>query len=372
MNRKVLMVAGTRPEAIKLAPVYLSLKKRGINVNYLPTGQHSELHDQVTDFFGIECLTKASQSPKQRELSDLCSKLISTINKYIKNKGYTHVIVQGDTASAFCAAHVAFLNKVPVFHVEAGLRSRRIDEPFPEEVFRRMISVTADTHFCPTIGAYENLINEGIDENKIYVTGNTVIDAIRLAKEININTITLSDEIGKDLLNTLLSKSFILLTIHRRENHGARLDQICDALISFSRQSQSHILCPVHPNPEVGKRLTENLSCVEKIHLVPPLSYPSMIWAINSCKFIVSDSGGLQEEAPSFQKRILILRNQTERPEVINSGWGELIGTNTDKVVNAMREFDKGFNRVRLVTDNPFGDGFASEMICEVLMKSQI
>jgi UDP-N-acetylglucosamine 2-epimerase (non-hydrolysing) len=367
--KKILIVAGTRPEAIKLAPVYLGLKKRGINVNYLHTGQHAELHDQVMDFFGIDFLKGQSLSQKPRDLSDLCSKLTSTINNHVKDDRYTHVIVQGDTASAFCAANVAFFNKVPVFHVEAGLRSGSVGEPFPEEALRRMISVTAEAHFCPTLGAYENLINERIDRKKIYITGNTVVDAVRLAKEINTNKIALSSELGKDLFSTLSLNSFILVTIHRRENHGARLDQICDALISFSRQSDTHVLCPVHPNPEVRIRLTEKLSFEDKIHLIPALSYPSMMWAIKSCKFIVSDSGGLQEEAPSFQKRILILRDQTERPEVVTAGWGELIGTNTDKVANAICKLDKGFTRALPASANPFGDGFASDMICEVLMK---
>jgi len=366
---KILIVCGTRPEAIKLAPVYLNLRERGVDVSYLSTGQHDELHSQVTDFFDIEVLKDPSLAPKNRNLSDLCSDLIGMINKIIGNHNYTHVVVQGDTASAFCAAKVAFLNKLPVFHVEAGLRSGRNDEPFPEEAFRKMISIIADRHFCPTVGSRENLINEGIDAEKTYVTGNTAVDAVRLARQKTPNKTALMEELGRDLFNTLSSNSFILVTVHRRENHGYRLEQICDALISFSQQSNTHILCPVHPNPEIRIRLKEKLSFEDKVHLVPALSYPSMIWAINSCKFIVSDSGGLQEEAPSFQKRILILRNQTERPEVVTSGWGELIGTNASVIAEAMNNFDRNPPKNLPVSNNPFGNGFASDVISDVLLK---
>ena len=362
------MVAGTRPEAIKLAPIYLSLRKRGIKVSYLHTGQHTELHSQVLNFFGIDCLTTAGLFSKKRDLSSLCSKLMAAINKEITNNKYTEIIVQGDTASAFCAATVGFLNKLPVFHVEAGLRSGSIGEPFPEEALRRMISITTKIHLCPTVEASENLIREGVDRTKIYVTGNTVVDAVRLANERKIDKTALSNELGSELLYTLLTNPFILSTIHRRENHGSRLDQICDALISFSRQSKTHILCPVHPNPEVRTRLMEKLSSEDRIHLVPALSYPSMIWALSSCKFIVSDSGGLQEEAPSFHKHILILRNQTERPEIVTSGFGELVGTNTNNVLKAMSQKDKDITQKNPVTENPFGDGFASDRICEVII----
>ena len=370
VKKNIILIAGTRPEAIKLAPVYLNLKMRGIDVHYLPTGQHCELHDQVIKFFGIKTLEAPILPSKQRDLSSLCSELMQLVNKNLKNKNYTHVVVQGDTASAFCGANVAFLNKIPVLHVEAGLRTGRVEEPFPEELFRRMISITADAHFCPTIGAYENLVNEGIDKKKLHLTGNTVVDAIRIARETDTYEFALRNELGKVLYGTLVSNSFIIVTIGRRENHGRRLDQICDAIISFSRKSDTHILCPIHPNPEVRERVIKKLSGEEKIHLVPALSYPAMVWALKSCKFVMSDSGGLQEEVPSFQKRILILRDQTERPEIITSGWGKLIGTNTGEVTKAMHNFDGDFARASPDLENPFGNGFASDLICDVISKS--
>ncbi len=368
-SRKIAIVAGTRPEAIKLAPVYWSLKQRGLDVDYIKTGQHDELHDQVTSFFKIEHSVSMQISMRNRNLSILCAELFSALEKIMSEKDYEAVIVQGDTASALCAAQVAFLNKIKIYHVEAGLRSHDLTEPFPEEAFRKIISVIADKHFCPTIGAYNNLIDENIAKEKIIVTGNTVVDSIRTAKVKEISSQYLKNEIGEKAFSDLDANPFFLLTVHRRENHGNRLEEICEMVKSFCKKSKTKIICPLHPNPVVKQRIIKELATLENIHLVNALSYPAMIWVLENCKFIVSDSGGIQEEAPSFGKKILILREQTERPEVIDSGWGELIGTKYENTILSVRNLDQKITTESDIFPSPFGDGFASEKICEVIMK---
>lgn len=367
-KKKILILSGTRPEAIKLAPVYLALKERGADVRYVKTGQHSELHDQVVNFFGIEQSGEFFLPNKHRDLPTLCASLINVINTNISAAGYTHAIVQGDTATAFCGANVAFLNKIPLFHVEAGLRSGSVQEPFPEEALRRMISVIADIHFCPTSGARENLIREGVSPEKIHTTGNTVIDAIRHARNKKIDDIKIITEIGEELFRELNKKSFILLTVHRRENHGHRLERICEAIKQYCEDSDMRVLCPLHPNPNVQTRVQKLLSGQNNIHLTAPLSYPVIIWALEKCQFIVSDSGGLQEEAPSFNKQIIILRDQTERQEVIQSGWGSLQGTERENILKSLRIMENRVGNNRLTHTNPFGDGYASEHISDVVL----
>lgn len=367
-QQKVLILSGTRPEAIKLAPVYLALKERGVDVRYIKTGQHSELHDQVTNFFGIEQSGEFFLPNKHRDLPSLCADLMNVINTNINSTGYTHAIVQGDTATAFCGAHVAFLNKIPLFHVEAGLRSGNVHEPFPEEALRRMISVLVDVHFCPTSGAKENLIREGISPEKIHTTGNTVIDAVRHARNKKIDDIEIMKEIGEELFRELNKKSFILLTVHRRENHGHRLEKICEAIKQYCENSDVHVLCPLHPNPNVQGRVQKLLSGQNNIHLTSPLSYLAMVWALEKCQFIVSDSGGLQEEAPSFNKHIIILRDQTERPEVIQSGWGSLQGTEIENILKSLRIMENKLGNNHPTRTNPFGDGYASELISDVVL----
>lgn len=367
-GNKIAIISGTRPEAIKLAPVYLALKELGTDVEYIHTGQHGELHDQVTEFFNISKVTKLAWFAHHKDLPSLCSRMFVQINEVLREKKFSCVVVQGDTASAFCGANVAYLNQIPVCHIEAGLRSGWRSEPFPEEAFRKMISVITDIHCCPTEGARNNLIKEGIDRDSIHVTGNTVIDAVRIATETHQDISRIANELGSKLFATLSNASFVLMTVHRRENHGDRLEDICDAMKLFCEQSETHILCPVHPNPNVKDRVVSALSSTANVHLVPALTYQSLVWALRSCKFIVSDSGGLQEEAPSVQKRILILRDQTERPEIVESGWGDLIGVTTDRVVNSMLRLDQHLFERRVISKNPFGDGMAAGRICNILL----
>ena len=367
-KKKIAIISGTRPEAIKLAPVYLALKSRGAKVDYVKTGQHSRLHDQVTNFFKISHSLKNCVIPKkQRDLSTLCHELIKNLNKLFKQKKYTDIVVQGDTASAFCGAHVAFLNKLNIFHVEAGLRTNNLEEPFPEEAFRKLISVYADINFSPTKSSFKNLINEGIDPKKIFNTGNTVVDSLRIAEKKNLDMKFIRSEIGKTILNDINANPFVLLTIHRRENHNKKLDDICEAIKTFSKKSKTRILCPIHPNPDVYSKIKKNFFDQNRIHLVKPLSYQSIIWVLKKCKFIVSDSGGLQEEAPSFNKRIVILRNKTERPEILKCGLGKISGTNPSKLLKILLETDR-LKQLKKKLDNPFGNGYSANKISKKIL----
>ena len=366
--RKIAIISGTRPEAIKLAPVYLALKSSGVKVDYVKTGQHSKLHDQVTKFFKISHSSGNCVIPKKRrDLSTLCHELIKNLNKLFKKKKYTDIIIQGDTASAFCGAHVAFLNKLKIFHVEAGLRTNNLEEPFPEEAFRKLISIYADINFSPTTSSFKNLINEGVDPKKIFNTGNTVVDALRIAEKKNLDMKFIRSEIGKTILNDISTNPFLLLTIHRRENHNKKLDDICAVIKNFSKKSKTRILCPIHPNPEVYSRINKSFLDQQRIHIVKPLSYQSIIWVLKKCKFIVSDSGGLQEEAPSFNKRIVILRNKTERPEILKCGLGKISGTNPSKLLKILLETDR-LNQLNKKLANPFGDGYSANKISKKIL----
>lgn len=369
IDKKIAIISGTRPEAIKLAPVYLALRSMGAKVDYIQTGQHSKLHDQVTTFFNIKHSAQNCLLPnKQRDLGALCSELIKNLNKNFKKQKYTDVVVQGDTASALCGSHVAFLNKLNLFHVEAGLRTPNIKEPFPEEAFRRQISIYANINFCPTQKSCKNLLKEGVVTKKIYLTGNTIVDSLRLARKKRLNIKKIIKEIGKQTFYDIKKNPFILLTVHRRENHGKELDKICKAIKFYCSKNNTRILCPVHPNPDVKKKLKKQFRSIKNIHLVNPLSYQSIIWVLDKCKFIVSDSGGLQEEAPSFNKRILILRKHTERPEVIESGFGTLTGTNIRKLLRDLKKID----RLKIIKNknikNPFGNGYAADKISKTIM----
>ena len=366
--KKIAIISGTRPEAIKLAPVFLALKSHGAKVDYIKTGQHSKLHDQVTNFFKITHSVNDCIIPnKKRDLSTLSHELIRSLNKLFKKKKYTDIIIQGDTASAFCGAHVAFLNKLKIFHIESGLRTKNLKEPFPEEAFRKLISIYANINFSPTTNAFNNLIEEGICPKKILKTGNTVVDALRIAEKKKLNMKVIISEIGKKIFQDINENPFLLLTVHRRENHGRKLTDICEAIKSFSHKSKTRILCPIHPNPDVYLKIKKNFLNQKRIYLVNPLSYQTIIWVMKKCKFIVSDSGGLQEEAPSFNKRVIILRNKTERPEILDCGLGKISGTNASKLLKILLETDR-LKQLKKKLANPFGNGYSANKISKKIL----
>jgi UDP-N-acetylglucosamine 2-epimerase len=350
------IIAGTRPEIIKLAPVYFALKNQNINVCWIHSGQHN---CDTYDFFGIRPDEKINLKRKSNSLSELTSLLIEKLNKLYLFKLSNKVIVHGDTTTAFCASLVSYYNKKKVFHIESGLRTHK-DEPFPEEKNREMIARLSNLNFSPTNEAKQNLINEGIDENKIFVTGNTIVDATLYAKS-KINDYSESE-----------SKN-ILVTAHRRENWNKGIANICKALnLIASSYNNINIIFPVHPNPAI-KNIVKNEVKIDKIKICEPFNYGKMIETICNSWLVLTDSGGIQEECITLQKPVLVLREETERKEIIELGAGRLVGTDTNKICeyfNKIYHNESFYQSMQIpIEKNPYGDGKASEKIASRLLQ---
>ena len=356
----ITIIIGTRPEAIKLAPVIKTFSNsRNFNVRILLTGQHQQMVYQVLDLFNIKANYDLELMTQDQTLTHItCSSLLG-LEKDFKSKKPDLVFVQGDTSSAFSGCLAAFYNKIPIAHVEAGLRTEDKSNPFPEEVNRRLISQIADLHFAPTEKAKLNLINTGIKEN-IFVTGNTVIDAL----------MSISDNVKLPKINNLNwgSGKVILVTVHRRENWGINLENIVTAIQKIAQEiNDIYFLIPMHKNKKVRSKFKSKLRKEKNIFLIEPLDYNHQIAAIKGSYFVITDSGGIQEEAPSLGKPVLILRSNTEREEAIIAGAAKLIGTRTETIIKSVNELinDKKLYRRMSKAINPFGDGKASERILE-------
>lgn len=374
---RVLVVFGTRPEAIKLAPVIrqLAADPSKFEVKTCVTGQHRQMLDQVLGIFDLSPDYDLNIMAPDQSLFQSASRCFLGIEPVLKKENPHIVLVQGDTTSAFVVGLASYYMKIPVAHVEAGLRTNRRYQPFPEEVNRRLISVLADLHFAPTDTARQNLIRDGINEAGIYVTGNTVIDALletvkRLEGEQERRQRIIS---AFPLLETLEQERVILVTCHRRESFGRDLENISCALSEITNRNQDiHILFPVHLNPNVQKTVHAILGRNEhadRIHLLPPLDYESFVYAMSLSHLILTDSGGIQEEAPSLGKPVLVLRDTTERPEGIKAGTAKLIGTGKDRIIEETQRLltDKDEYRKMTKAKNPYGDGLASQRICAAL-----
>lgn len=356
MVKNILVVFGTRPEAIKLAPVILELKKYPnlYNVIVCNTEQQKELSNQTLEFFDIQADIKLDCMRENQKLVDIQSRIMLKLQEVFNDNTIHATIVQGDTMSVFCGALVSFYNKIPVFHIEAGLRSNDIFEPFPEEAIRAMVSKITTLHFAPTNDAVQALKKEGIDKN-VFMVGNTSIDALAC----------LSDEImqkSDKFLENIDKEKLVLATIHRRENHGDRLEVICKAIKDLANKFKDHsFLIPVHPNPNVKNKIYEELSSISNVILTNPLEYPMLISVMKNSKLILTDSGGIQEEAPSFNVPILVLRYETERIEGVNAGFSKLVGADYDKIISeATNILDKHKKDTRIIKENPYGSGNAS------------
>ena len=359
----ITFIFGTRPEAIKLAPVIKVFQKSSkCKLRIVLTGQHNEMVSQVMDLFDIKSDKNLNLMKNKQSLNYITEKALSGINTEFMDHRPAIVIVQGDTSTAFSAALAAFNEKIPIAHVEAGLRSGNIYNPYPEEANRRLISQIASLHFCPTNFSRKNLISERIEKG-IYVTGNTIIDSLKMVSKL----VKSFKKKGYDFKN----KDLILATLHRRENWGANLSDIALALRKIvDDNSSAVILLPLHKNPVVRTELKKILNGHNQIMLTEPLSYEVLVSVLKECKFIITDSGGIQEEAPAFGKPVLIVRNNTERIEAIKAGSAKLIGTNKEKIyyeagvlLNNKEEYQK-MSQV----SNPFGDGNASERILKVCL----
>ncbi|WP_373056907.1 non-hydrolyzing UDP-N-acetylglucosamine 2-epimerase [Zunongwangia sp. H14] len=364
---KVFVCFGTRPEAIKMAPIIQSLRKYEVNHRICITAQHREMLDQVMEFFKIEPDFDLDLMKPGQNLNLLSADIFRSINEILLKEAPEIVLVQGDTTTAFIIAMAAFNSGIRIGHIEAGLRTYNKNSPFPEEANRQMISRIADFHFVPTKKSGDNLLREMISVDKIYFTGNTVVDALVFGKKL-LQSGYENEEIRHLKLKLISGKKIILVTGHRRENFEHGLSEICEALKEIANREDVQIIFPVHLNPIVKKIVHGKLNSVANIDLIEPVSYPGLLWLMMRCNFIISDSGGIQEEAPSFNKITLVTREETERTEAVDAGFCILTGASRDKIlIESMRLLDKPGNPQK-ETINPFGDGKAAKKIVKVLM----
>jgi UDP-N-acetylglucosamine 2-epimerase len=365
---RILTVCGTRPEAIKLAPVVLAaLASDAVDHHLCVTGQHRQMLDQVLAVFGLTPDSDLNIMRPGQTLDDIASAALIGIGKVIDDWAPDWVIVQGDTSTAFAASLAAFHRKIRIAHVEAGLRTGNMLSPWPEEGNRRLIGQLASVHFPPTGWAEANLLREGFSPDQIEMTGNTVIDALgwvtsRLASD--------SDMAAKfAFLNP--DRRLILVTGHRRENFDGGLDRICRALATLAARDDIEILYPVHLNPKVQKTVAEILGGAANVHLIAPQDYQPFVYLMQRAHIIVTDSGGIQEEAPGLGKPVLVTRDTTERPEAVEAGTARLIGTSSEALVAAVTELLDQPARYAAMAQakNPFGDGKSAPRIIARLIK---
>ncbi len=359
---KILLCFGTRPEAIKMAPLYHELiKHKNFDLKVCVTAQHREMLDQVLDFFEIIPDYDLHVMQPSQTLNGLSAQILSKMDAVLNNVKPDLVLVHGDTTTSTMSALAAFHLGIKVGHIEAGLRTYNKTSPFPEELNRQLTGRIADFHFAPTQKAAENLLHEGVKKNTIVITGNTVVDALNLtiAKLAQGFTNKTIENLKK---NINFNKKVILVTGHRRESFGEGFENICKAILELAQNKEAAIVYPVHLNPNVQKPVFEMLSGVENIHLIAPIDYPSFVWLMSKSALIISDSGGIQEEAPTLKIPVLVTRETTERDEGIKVGCSYLVGTNTAKIVQMANELLQPKLSIAAHA-NPYGDGKASEKI---------
>ena len=361
--KNIIVILGTRPEAIKLAPVILELRR---NPDYCVfvcnTEQQKELSNQTLGFFNIRVDFNLDVMRPNQTLAGVQSRILSALSDVYANNHFDATIVQGDTMTVFCGALVSFYNRVPVFHVEAGLRSYDLFEPFPEEAMRQMTARITDLHFAPTTLAYDSLVRENISKDKITLTGNTVIDALYCLSDDTLTSATAA--LSKR--GVVLNDKLVLITAHRRENHGERIDRILSAIKTLTEKYPDHqFVLPVHPNPNVHDKVYAALGDIQNVVLTEPLDYPELVCIMKNAKLVLTDSGGIQEEAPTFGAPVLVMRYETERTEGITAGYAKLVGADIDKILSecdAVLSKDKSQTRLD-GSKNPYGDGHAAEKI---------
>ncbi len=367
-RRKVLIVFGTRPEAIKLFPVIRALEATdGIDVVSCVTAQHRGLLDQVLDIAGLKPDIDLDLMESGQSLDRLTARLLTGLGEVMDRVAPDRVIVQGDTATAMVGALAAYYRKIPVGHVEAGLRSGNIYHPWPEEVNRRIVAPIADLHFAPTDTAAAALARENVTTG-VHVTGNTVIDALHWTRDRIAAALDLSSGLD-ELAARFAGKRIILVTTHRRENFGDGMAAIARAIARIARRDDIAILFPMHPNPNVGAVMDDLLGTPDNVARIAPLDYPHFIRALEMCDLALTDSGGVQEEAPALGKPVLVMRDTTERPEGIAAGTARLIGTDEDRIVSEVFTLldDKAAYSAMARAHNPFGDGQASNRIARIV-----
>ena len=364
--KKNLIIFGTRPEAIKMAPLVKAFQteNKHFETKVCVTAQHREMLDQVLDFFEITPDFDLDLMKPNQNLYTLTADIITGLKPILEEYKPDYVYVHGDTTTTMASSIASFYSGAKVCHVEAGLRTFDKWSPFPEEINRQVTGRLADYHFTPTKKSSQNLIKEGVKESQILITGNTVIDAL-LESSIKVDTIQ-NKEIENLKSQINFSKEIILVTGHRRENHGQGFMNICEALKEIASEFQDkQIVYPVHLNPNVKGPVFEALSSISNILLINPLSYPAFVWIMKQCKLIITDSGGVQEEAPSLGKPVLVMRETTERPEAVDAGTVILVGTDKNKIIEQTRLLLTDVNAFKTMSalHNPYGNGTACKQI---------
>lgn len=366
---KILLCFGTRPEAIKMAPLAMALQKdEKFTVKICVTAQHREMLDQVLDFFQITPEYDLDLMQKNQTLNQLSSRILVTVDAVLNDFQPDYVLVHGDTTTSSITSLAAFHRGIKVGHVEAGLRTYNKLSPFPEEMNRQITGRIADFHFAPTTWSATNLLSEKIAEKNIVVTGNTVIDALQLGLNKIANGYTCPDlEFVKSIID--YNKKIILITGHRRENFGDGFENLCHAIVKIAQRDDVQIIYPVHLNPNVQEPVNRILSANKNVHLIAPVDYPAFIYLMNQATIILTDSGGVQEEAPSLGKPVLVMRNTTERPEAIEAGTVLLVGTDSVVIVKETNKLLDNLAHYSVMSKahNPYGDGNASDRIVSFL-----
>lgn len=373
--KKILLVFGTRPEAIKMAPLVKEFQKDTGNfiTKVCVTAQHREMLDQVLDFFQITPDYDLNIMRPSQDLYDVTSGVLLKIKPILKGFKPDVVLVHGDTATTFATSLATYYQKIKIAHVEAGLRTGDLYSPWPEEGNRRLTGVLTDYHFTPTEISRVNLLNEGVDSSLIFVTGNTVIDALQLV----VNRIDDNETLRLEIENTIiesgfkeLNSKFVLVTGHRRENFGQGFLNICEALKTLSENnSDINFLYPVHLNPNVRGPVNQLLSNISNIKLVDPFQYKEFVYLMSKSYLILTDSGGIQEEAPSLGKPVLVMRDGTERPEAVEAGTVKLVGSDKENIIKEVQKLLNNVDEYQRMSKahNPYGDGKASYNIVNIL-----
>ena len=372
---KVLSVFGTRPEAIKIAPVISALANLPqVDSRVCVTAQHRQMLDQVLELFEIKPEYDLNIMKPGQDLTDITSNILLTLRPILREFKPDLLLVHGDTTTTLASALAAYYEKITVGHVEAGLRTGNLYAPWPEEINRSIVGRIAQLHFAPTISAQENLLKEGVDPSKIFVTGNTVIDAL-------LETVSKIEHNSK--LNTELkgrfnfidpNKKLITVTGHRRENFGDGFERICQALKVLSERPDVQIVYPVHLNPSVQEPVKRILTNSENVHLIEPLDYLPFVYLMSQSYLIITDSGGVQEEAPSLGKPVLVMRDTTERPEAVTAGTVKLVGTDKQKIIDeatALLDNEFAYNTMARAM-NPYGDGKAAQRIQNIIQQFEV
>ena len=368
MKKRIGIVFGTRPDAIKMAPVVFALRQHPDEFTpvAISTGQHRQMLDQVLQVFDVSADIELDLMRHNQTLNGLTRRILEAMDSLLAENPLDCLIVQGDTTTAFAAALAAFYRKVPVAHVEAGLRSRDIFQPWPEEVNRRLAAVVTQLHFAPTPLARANLLAEAIPPQNVVVTGNTIVDSVKRLVETQSIEHPLPESVPDD------GSPLVLMTSHRRESWGTELENICDSILELvERFPRIRVVYPVHMNPNVVSTVEARLGNRDRVHLIPPVDYLQFLSLLRRCYLVLTDSGGVQEEAPIFHKPVLVLRKVTERPEASLMGMAKVVGTSREAIVSeASRLLSSEFTYQTMAAgDCPYGDGLAADRIATALSR---